>query len=239
MNGAAENRPGPPEPPEPSGEALRVRRGPPDARAAVLFLHGGTADSTLPTSPAQPAALRMRPFRAAVARRHRDVLTADVRYRVRGWNGTAADPLRDTLRALDELAARTGGGLPVVLVGHSMGGRAALRAASRPEVRGVVALAPWCPPGEPVGRPAGTRVVVLHGTADRITDPAGSDAWVRRARAAGSRARLLLVRDGDHAMLRRAGLWHRTAADAVTDLLAPDGQPGGPDGDAEREPRTI
>ncbi|WP_438949092.1 LLM class flavin-dependent oxidoreductase, partial [Streptomyces harbinensis] len=40
------------------------------------------------------------------------------------------------------LAARLGP-VPVVLVGHSMGGRAALRAAGHPAVTGVVALAPW------------------------------------------------------------------------------------------------
>ncbi|MGR4852480.1 alpha/beta fold hydrolase [Streptomyces sp. LARHCF252] len=60
--------------------------------------------------------------------------------RSRGGSGHA----RDARRALGELARRAGD-VPVVLVGHSMGGRAALRAADAPQVRAVPALAPWCP----------------------------------------------------------------------------------------------
>ena len=53
-----------------------------------------------------------------------------LRYRYRGWNASAADPVLDTTWALEEIASRHPGG-PVVLVGHSMGGRAALWAAAR------------------------------------------------------------------------------------------------------------
>ena len=40
--------------------------------------------------------------------------------------------------------------MPVVVLGHSMGGRTACRVADHDLVRGVVALAPWLPPGESV-----------------------------------------------------------------------------------------
>ncbi|NED23178.1 prolyl oligopeptidase family serine peptidase, partial [Streptomyces sp. SID9913] len=103
----------------------------------------------------------------------------------------------------------------------SMGGRAALRAAAAPEVRGVVALAPWCPEGEPVAHLRDKDVVVLHGDHDRVTDPHASAAFVRRARESGARAAMRTVPGGDHAMLRHAGHWHRTAAAAVTALLTP------------------
>jgi dienelactone hydrolase len=161
----------------------------------------------------------MRPvLRAALASTdRRDVLLGEVRYRYRGWNATA-DPVADTVRALDELRALAGE-LPVILVGHSMGGRAALRAAADPSVRAVVALAPWCPPGEPVDHLRGTRVVVLHGDRDRVTDPGESARYVRRARRAQARAGLVLVRGGDHAMLRRGGDWHRATASVVAQLL--------------------
>ncbi|NSL43173.1 alpha/beta fold hydrolase, partial [Streptomyces sp. 8P21H-1] len=162
---------------------LVLRRVPRPARAAVLFLHGGRADSHVPSRPWHLAPLRMRPFVRAVARATPDdgVLLAEVRYRVRGWNGGDADALLDARRALDEVL-RVAGDVPVVLVGHSMGGRAALRAASAPQVRAVLALAPWCPAGEPVGQLRDKDVVVLHGDRDRVTDPRAAMAFVRRAR---------------------------------------------------------
>ncbi|MFF3494687.1 alpha/beta hydrolase [Streptomyces sp. NPDC002795] len=199
-----------------TGGALIARRVPPGARSAVLFLHGGRADGRSPSRPWHLAALRMRPFVRAVSSALADdpVLLAQVRYRVRGWNGPDADALHDTEQALQELT-RLVGDVPVVLVGHSMGGRAALRAARAPQVKAVVALAPWCPEDEPVAHLRGKDVMVLHGDHDRVTDPQASVAFVRRARAAGARADVSLVPGGDHAMLRRSARWHRTTASKV------------------------
>ncbi|MFQ3557041.1 alpha/beta fold hydrolase [Streptomyces gramineus] len=208
---------------EAGGGALVVRRAPRyRARAAVLVLHGGQENGRRPARPWQSAALRMRPFVSAAASvsSPRDVLVGQVRYRYRGWNDDA-DPLQDTLRALDELRGLAGD-VSVVLVGHSMGGRAALRAAADPSVRGVLALAPWCPPGDPVDDLSGTRILVLHGDRDRVTDPAESAGYVRRARAAGAQAGMVLLRGGDHAMLRRSHDWHRASAAAIRRLLRPE-----------------
>ncbi|WP_392972227.1 alpha/beta hydrolase [Streptomyces sp. LN245] len=190
------------------------------ARAAVLILHGGTVDSKDPLRPWNVARARMRPFVRSVTRALPDgnAFVGQVRYRYRGWNGVDADPVTDVLRALDELAALVGE-VPVVLVGHSMGGRAALRAAAAPQVRAVVALAPWCPEGEPVAHLRGKRVIVLHGDRDRVTDPAESFALVRRAAEAGSSASAVRVEGGDHAMLRRAGTWHRATGATVAALV--------------------
>ncbi len=44
-------------------------------------------------------------------------------------------------------------------------------------------LAPWCPPGEPVGQLRDRQVLVLHGSRDRITDPREFAAYVSRALA--------------------------------------------------------
>ncbi|MYW63588.1 alpha/beta fold hydrolase [Streptomyces sp. SID8379] len=205
-----------------AGGALIPRRTPPGARAAVLFLHGGRADGRSPSRPWHLAALRMRPFVRSVAEALADdrVLLGQVRYRVRGWNGADADALHDAERALHELP-RLVGDVPVVLVGHSMGGRAALAAARAPQVRAVLALAPWCPPGEPVAHLRGKDIVVLHGDRDRVTDPRESVAFVQRARAAGARAQARLVPGGDHAMLRDSAGWHRATASTVVDLLRP------------------
>ncbi|MEU6405864.1 alpha/beta fold hydrolase [Streptomyces sp. NPDC046985] len=205
--------------------ALQVRYRPPRTRAAVVTLHGGRADSHQTSRPWHLAALRMRPVlrAAASAVSPQDVLLAQVRYRHRGWN--QGDPAEDACRALGELS-RLVGEVPVVLVGHSMGGRAALRAAAHPLVAGVVALAPWLPPGEPTEHLRGVPFVVLHGDRDRVTSAPDSVAYVRRARARGARAGAVLIRGGDHAMLRRPALWHEVTAGIVADLLRPDGPPG-------------
>ena len=57
----------------------------------------------------------------------------------RGWD-THHTPVDDAIWALDEARSRLGG-LPVALVGHSLGGRAALLAGSTPGVRAVVEAA--------------------------------------------------------------------------------------------------
>lgn len=198
------------------------------ARAAVLVLHGGRADSLARSRPWNVAALRMRPVVRAVAAAVPDdeVFLGQVRYRLQGWNGSRADPVGDVRRALAELV-RLVGEVPVILVGHSMGGRAALRVAAATQVGGVVALAPWCPEGEPVAHLQDKKVIALHGDRDRVTDPSESIAFVRRARAAGSRAGVLLVKGGDHAMLRRYGTWHGATGAAVAELLRPTEPPGG------------
>ncbi|ELP65573.1 hypothetical protein STRTUCAR8_05084, partial [Streptomyces turgidiscabies Car8] len=206
--------------------ALLTRRCPSAPGAAVVVLHGGQADSDRRARPWQLAALRMDPFVRAVtaALPGQDVLVAQVRYRLRGWNGSRADPVRDTHRALDELA-ELAGPVPIVLLGHSMGGRAALRAAGHPQVRGVVALAPWWPPGEPVEQLAGRHLVALHGDRDRVTSPAESADCVRRARETADRAGLAVVGGGDHPMLRRHHFWQDTAVAVVAHILDPTGSP--------------
>ena len=98
----------------------------------------------------------MHPFARDLAALGDDLAVAQLRYRLRGWNDTGDDALADVAFALDTLDARYGG-VPIVLVGHSMGGRAALRSAGHPTVRGVVALAPWLPGTEPVEQLAGSR----------------------------------------------------------------------------------
>lgn len=202
--------------------ALRLYRGVERPRAAVLLLHGGRADALEPPPALNLPGARMRPFARAIARAtagHRVTLGL-VRYRHRGWNGERADAARDARRALDELSLLTGA-VPVVLVGHSMGARAALRTAGHARVRSVVGLAPWCPAEDPVDHLAGRSVVLLHGDRDRVTDPAATRAFAARARAAGADVRELPVEGGDHAMLRDAGMWHALTTRLVLDLLGP------------------
>lgn len=117
----------------------------------------------------------------------------------------------DLRQAIDEIGARFGD-IPVVLIGHSMGARAAFRLAGHPAVTAVAGLAPWLPPEEPVDQLAGRRVLLAHGTADNITSPVETWAYAERARSVTGVA-TIEVRGGEHTMLRRAPLWHRMAAD--------------------------
>jgi dienelactone hydrolase len=133
------------------------------------------------------------------------------RFTVRGWNGDLASPVGDLSALIDELVARHGD-IPVVLIGHSMGARAAFRAAGHPAVSAVAGLAPWLPREEPVAQLAGRRVLLAHGTLDMVTRPADTWAYAERARSV-TEVVTIEVRGGEHAMLRRAGLWHRLAAD--------------------------
>ncbi len=189
----------------------------------VVVAHGGQSASTESTNALQPAVLRMIPVVAAVrhALRGSGAVVLRPRFGVRGWNGDQASPVHDLNQALDGIAAAYGP-VPVVLIGHSMGARAAMRAAGHPAVSAVAGLAPWLPPGEPVEQLNGRRVLVAHGTADSITSPAETWAFVERARTV-TQVAAIEVRDGDHPMLRRARLWHAIAAEfarAALDLQA-------------------
>jgi dienelactone hydrolase len=154
----------------------------------------------------------MRPFAAGIHSAGRDAGLAVwlVRYRYRGWNGQQASPLADIGWALDE-ARRRHGDVPVVLLGHSMGGRAALRMGGDQSVRAVLAFAPWLPDDEPTGQLAGRRVLIAHGSLDRVTSPRASRAFAHDAAAAGAEVTWVEVRGDTHAMLLRYRTWQRLA----------------------------
>ncbi|MFM8303034.1 MAG: alpha/beta hydrolase [Actinomycetota bacterium] len=195
------------------------------SRAVVLLLHGGAEAGLEPVSRWAGPPLRMVPFGWAIHRRNRRVAVARLRFRRRGWNGVAAHPLEDVRAALERLDRRASG-LPVVLVGHSMGGRAAIATAGEPSVLGLVALAPWIPADDPVDQVAGRHVVVIHGSDDQRTSPVASARFAARITGIARSVRTETVPDGDHAMLRHARRWHRLTADAVATMLAaadPDG----------------
>lgn len=189
-------------------------------RGIALVLHGGRSSSTAPVRPRQLAVLRMVPFATALHRSGADegLVVARLRFAVRGWNGTRRSPVGDAFWAIDQLAERFPG-LPVALVGHSMGGRTALYAAGRDEVSTVVGLAPWIEAGDPIQQLRGRRVLILHGTRDRMTSARGSAEYARLAEAAGASVSYVSVRAESHAMLRRADVWHRLTAGFVLGAL--------------------
>src|SRR3984957_10778529 len=195
-------------------------------RGAVVVAHGGTEVSTDPVSPLDPAVLRMIPLALAIRHglRGRGIVVERPNYRVRGWNGELASPVRDLTEGLDQIRARFGG-IPVVLIGHSMGARAAFLTAGHPSVSAVAGLAPWLPPTEPVDQLAGRRVLLAHGTSDHVTSPEETWAYAERARSV-TRAATIEVLGGEHTMLRRAPLWHRLAVEFCRLSLGLPARPG-------------
>jgi pimeloyl-ACP methyl ester carboxylesterase len=190
-----------------------------EPRAIVVLLHGGRERSAETNPQRRLAVVRMRAFgRPLRARLGDDVGVALVRFRSRGWDGPHGHPVVDVGLALDDLASRYGA-RPVVLVGHSMGGRAAVAGAAHRLVRGVVGLAPWLPPGEPVEPLRGRRFSVLHGTLDRTTSPRASAAFAAAAASVATAVRHERIRGGGHAMIARSATWYRRTAAAVSWVL--------------------
>lgn len=186
----------------------------------VLLLHGGKATSQARVRRTSLAAARMRPFGTAITRHEAPAAIGVglLQYRYQGWNGSRTDPVRDAFWALDEIG-RIYAPAPVVLVGHSMGGRTALRVAGHPAVTAVAALAPWVPEGEPVAQLAGRAVLIAHAEDDRVTDPALSHDYAVRAKPIAARLEYRSFPEGGHAMLRGAAAWHRLVAEFVAEQV--------------------
>ncbi|MCL7429064.1 alpha/beta hydrolase [Streptomyces sp. YS415] len=154
----------------------------------VLLLPAGDETShRRPSAVLAAASVRALGRRLTRAARDEGLAAHAVHYRWRGWNGTEANLARDADWAVEE-AVRRYGDVPVCLAGFDMGGRAALRAAGHEAVNSVLAIAPWLPeedvaaPPEPVKQLAGRRVLMVHGTNDRRTDPELSFRLAARAK---------------------------------------------------------
>jgi dienelactone hydrolase len=187
-----------------------------EVRGIALFCHGGTATSVAPPRDGALSLVRMRALEQFIrsGADDRGISTQLLRYRVAGWNGAAADAYNDVRWAIEQLGAEHGAHVPIVLVGHSMGGRAALRAGGDPRVAAVCALAPWTPPGEPVDHLRDRTVAILHGRGDRWVPAKLSADFALRAREAGASVARFTA-PGGHSMLRGALRWHRFARDVV------------------------
>jgi predicted esterase len=199
------------------------------SRGLVLMLHGGAEHDVAEIGtlhrPWLRSLLMMRQLLPSLHRAGLDVWL--LRYRHVGWNapGDTHSPVPDARWALDR--ARTSydeGERPVVLLGHSMGARTAAAVSDDPLVRGVVGLAPWFPPGEPVEPLRGKHLVAVHGRADRITSFAATEQYVARAGPIAASAELVDMGERGHYMLRGAGEWN-SAARTHTLQMFRDGEP--------------
>ena len=192
-----------------------------ETRGVALVLHGGRADSYEPVSARHLSPARMLPFARALRRGGGgDGLAVwTLRNRYRGWNGKDMSPVQDARWALSRIS-REHPGVPVYLLGHSMGGLTALCVADHPQVEAVVALAPWLNGETPVGPVAGRRILIVHGTEDRWTSPANSLAYARRADGVAESVDYVSLKGAGHFMFRRVGLWNSLATGFILDAFA-------------------
>jgi len=187
--------------------AVHVRPAEGETRAVVLLLHGGKEHSHAPVTSLNASALRMGPFARALHRggAEHGVAVWQLRYAVRGWNGDLRSPVTDARAALDRVRERHGE-VPVVVVGHSMGGRTAVHVLDDPSVTAMVGLAPWLP-DDPTHGAAGKQVLIAHGDKDRITNPRQTLAWSEQARDVGGTVTYASLAGCGHYLLRRVALW--------------------------------
>jgi len=159
---------------------------------------------------------------------------AEVRYRVKSWQRLDLC-VEDTLAALETLSPRR-----ALLLGFSMGGAVAIRAAGHPSVDTVLGLAPWIPDRLDLSGLAGRRLAVVHGAWDRSlpgvpgVSPSSSLRGFERARAAGVEGDYQLVPRAVHPVavrapwgaavpLPRAGRWAALVAAELERFQASEG----------------
>ena len=182
--------------PLPTGAELRLRG---SGRTAVVCVNGGQAGEVEGTWSASLEWLVRR-----LAPRFRDLLFAEVRYRVKSWR--RLDACVEDARA----AVQAAGAQRTVLLGFSMGAAVAISAADEPSVERVLGLAPWIPDRLPLEPLRGKRLDVLHGSLDRRlpgipgVSPASSRRGFERARALGIAGRYELIPGALHGIALRA-----------------------------------
>jgi dienelactone hydrolase len=191
---------------------------PTSPEGAVIVLHGGASRrDRMRVSPAQLSVLRMIPIALRIARAGQGRLAV---FRLlnsrRGWD-TSHTPVQDARWAIAQVRDRVGGPVPICLVGHSLGGRAALLAAGEPEVVSAVALAPWVLPSDTPRGVEDKPILIVHGSLDRVADPRRSAAVAERMRSA--HVSYVVVDDAKHAMLRHHDEFSRRAADFAVETL--------------------
>ena len=188
----------------------------PDPSGVVVVLHGGGArGEAVAVSPTQLSVLRMVPIARRIART-RGLAVFRLLNSQRGW-GQGGTPVADARWALSRVRERYGD-VPVLLVGHSLGGRAALHASSERNVVGAVALNAYLLPGDESLEVTDRRLLFVHGTDDRLASYATAEAVAARL-ARRTEVGFLTVNGGKHAMLRHARTYDGAAAGFAKGVL--------------------
>jgi pimeloyl-ACP methyl ester carboxylesterase len=136
-----------------------------------------------------------------------DLAFLEVKFRLKNWH--RLDMCAEDATAAIDVAVEQGA-RELLLLGFSMGGAVAIKAAAHPAVTTVLGLAPWIPERLSLVPLRGRRLVVIHGALDRYlpgipgVSPQSSHRGFERATAQGI--------DGTYALL--AGAIHPIAVRA-------------------------
>ncbi len=180
-----------------TGAELRVTG--PAGGAAVVCVDGGQGGDVEGTWSASLEWLVRR-----LELRFPELAFGEVRYRIKSWNrmGWCVEDARAAVDA-------AGAGRTLVL-GFSMGGAVAIRAADTAGVETVVGLAPWIPDRLGVETLRGKRFAVIHGALDRWlpgipgVSPASSRRGFERAARVAAEADYELIPGALHGIAVRA-----------------------------------
>ena len=203
----------------PTGAELRVTGVP--AERAVVCVNGGTGADVPGTWSTSLEWLVRR-----LVPRFPELAFGEVKYRIKSWKRLDMCT-EDALAAIEQMGAGH-----TLVIGFSMGGAVAIKAARHPSVEEVVGLAPWIPERLDLSPLQGRRLVVYHGSLDRYlpgipgVNPSNSRAGYERARAMGVDATYTLIPGALHGIavrapggrplpLPKARAWARYVASAV------------------------
>lgn len=195
---------------------LTIRPAAVETRGVALILHGGRQRGHQRVRARHLSPTRMIPFARLIHRwgAESGLAVWSLRNRVRGWNGEERSPIQDARWALERITSEHPG-LPIYLVGHSMGGSVALAVADDPQVDAVVSLAPWLEKDSPTDVVAGRCMLIVHGSKDRWTSAPASLDYARRAVGTAREVHYVSLQGVGHFMFTRVNIWHRLTASFI------------------------
>ena len=203
----------------PSGASL-VGTIDPDARGVAVLMHGASFGFAGMPSWMAPAPYRMQLFESPIIDRTAGrVSVLRLRYPDRDLRSVFRGALRDTAAALEHIR-RTAPQARIGLIGHSNGGRVALRLSSDARVDAVAALAPWLSPADRINPRPGVPVLLMHGGLDVVTSPQLTTQLAARLARKGVDVDHETVAGENHYLLASSAHWHdRVASFAAAHLL--------------------
>lgn len=195
----------------PSGAQVKgeLSRG---TEAVAVLLHGASVGAASSTSWLTPVALRVQMFAPAIRTSAGGrIQVIRLRHPDRDWKTLFRGAVGDTAQLLAHIR-RESPQARIALVGHSNGGRVALRLSADSRVDAVAALAPWITSNDRFTPRAGQPLLLMHGSQDRITDPKATAALADTLRGRGCLVDSETVLGENHALLMRSSYWHRRVA---------------------------